>query len=36
MDARLARLIADYLEAVEAAVALLEAAGIERPASNIA
>lgn len=36
MDARLARLIADYLEAVEAAVALLGASGIERPASNIA
>lgn len=36
MDARLARLIADYLEAVEAAVAMLETSGIERPATNIA
>ncbi|MBK8725689.1 MAG: hypothetical protein IPL96_06430 [Holophagaceae bacterium] len=36
MDARLARLIADYLAAVEAAVALLERSGIPRPATNIA
>ncbi len=36
MDARLARLVADYLAAVEAAVALLEASGIERPATNVA
>jgi hypothetical protein len=36
MDARLDRLIADYLEAVEAAVALMEASGLGRPSTNIA
>lgn len=36
MDGRLASLITDYLHAVEAAVALLEAAGIPRPRSNVA
>lgn len=36
MDHRLAKLIADYLSSVSAAVGLLESAGFERPKSNTA
>jgi hypothetical protein len=35
MDARLAELIRDYQEKVREAIALLEAAGIPRPRSNV-